>query len=254
MKKLLCMILALTMVFALAACGNDEPQVEPELENEVIEETNDASAPENGEAETEEDENAPAENEPAPNEQKEEEKKPEEKPAQKPAEKPATPPAEKPAAPSAPEQKPAEKPAEPTTPPAEEAPSTGGTVGETLASVWRANSSKGTEEIANAVISHSSIQFMGGVVPVEEGLLSGFDNTEIKGFASAHMFAPGIGTIPFVGYVFELSDGTDADAFVSTLKSSANPRWNICTEAEQTIVEKSGNKVFFLMCPKSFEE
>ncbi|MBQ3224587.1 MAG: hypothetical protein IJB42_02655 [Oscillospiraceae bacterium] len=95
---------------------------------------------------------------------------------------------------------------------------------------------------------------MGGVVPVEEGLLTGFDNTEIRGFSSGYMFAPAIGTIPFVGYVFELPDASGADAFVSTLKGAANPRWNICTEAEQTIVEKSGNKVFFLMCPKAFEE
>jgi len=95
---------------------------------------------------------------------------------------------------------------------------------------------------------------MGGVVPVEEGFLTGFDNAEIKGFSSGHMFAPAIGTIAFVGYAFELAEGTDADAFVKMLKNSANPRWNICTEAEQTIVEKNGNKVFFLMCPKSLEE
>ena len=94
---------------------------------------------------------------------------------------------------------------------------------------------------------------MGGTNPIEEGFLSGFDNTEIKGFSKGIMFGPMMGTIPFVGYVFELADGADVDAFVSTLKTNANPRWNICTEAEQTIVEKSGNKVFFLMCPKSLE-
>ena len=104
------------------------------------------------------------------------------------------------------------------------------------------------------MLADSSIQFMSASAPVSEGLLTGFDNTEIKGFSNGVMFAPSIGTIPFVGYVFELSDGTDADAFVKTLKDSANPRWNICTEAEQTVVEKIGNKVFFLMCPKSFEE
>ena len=58
----------------------------------------------------------------------------------------------------------------------------------------------------------------------------------------------------FVGYVFELADGTDVDEFKSTLKDSANLRWNICVEAEELIVENDGNKVFFLMCPKSFEE
>ena len=91
-------------------------------------------------------------------------------------------------------------------------------------------------------------------IDVEEGYLTGFDNTEIKGFKSGVMFAPGMGTIPFVGYIFTLDDGADVDAFVSNLKSSANLRWNICTEAEQMVVEKSGNKVFFVMCPKSFEQ
>ena len=67
------------------------------------------------------------------------------------------------------------------------------------------------------------------------------------------MFAPMIGTIPFVGYVFTLAEGADAEAFVKTLSDNANPRWNICTEAEDTIIEAVGNKVFFLMCPKSLE-
>jgi len=37
------------------------------------------------------------------------------------------------------------------------------------------------------------------------------------------------------------------------LKDNANPRWNICTEAEETVVGSVDNKVFFVMCPKSFE-
>ena len=68
------------------------------------------------------------------------------------------------------------------------------------------------------------------------------------------MFAPMMGTIPFVGYVFALEDGTDAAAFVKTLEDNGNLRWNICTEAEEMIVEAEGNNVLFLMCPKSFEE
>ncbi len=271
MKKLLALLLALSLALSLTACGgNDKPETNPENENvmtdvpadnqeEIKDDTSDKEASGEEEA-TEDEEKAPEENK-------------EEKPADKPAastkptetQKPSSSgTASKPAQTQKPADKPAEKPAEPVAPPANdppapEAPSAGentqaSTVGETLAAVWRANTSKSAEEIANAVLSHSSIQFMGGVVPVEEGFLTGFDNTEIKGFSSGYMFAPAIGTIPFVGYVFELSDASGADAFVSTLKSAANPRWNICTEAEQTIVEKSGNKVFFLMCPKTFEE
>lgn len=273
-------MLAFSMVFALAACSNNEPAANPDVENNVeaegtLDGTGAAPGTDDKTSEESDGGNAPAkDDETKPADVKKEETKPADKPESKPsqtqtqtpAQKPAQP--QKPAAPSNPAPSAPSTPSTPTTPstpanppandpPAPEAPNAGdagGTVGDTLAAVWRANSSKSAEEIANAVISHSSIQFAGGVVPVEEGFLTGFDNAEIKGFKSGYMFAPAIGTIPFVGYVFELADGTDADAFVSTLKSSANPRWNICTEAEQTIAEKSGSKVFFLMCPKSFEE
>ena len=68
------------------------------------------------------------------------------------------------------------------------------------------------------------------------------------------MFSPMIGTIPFVGYIFEVEDGTDVDAFMETLKDNANLRWNICTEAEEMTAEKSGSRVLFVMGPLSFDE
>ena len=37
-------------------------------------------------------------------------------------------------------------------------------------------------------------------------------------------------------------------------KKSANPRWNICTEADELIVENKGDKVVVIMTPESFEE
>lgn len=82
----------------------------------------------------------------------------------------------------------------------------------------------------------------------------GFGNDEITGFAEGVMFAPVIGTIPFVGYLFRLDAGTDGDAFVQTLKDQANPRWNICTEADETVVRREGDVVFFVMCPQSMDE
>lgn len=127
------------------------------------------------------------------------------------------------------------------------------TVGQTLLADFKANSTGTALEVAERLIANEVIQFMGGAVPVEEGLLSGFDNTEIKGFKEGAMFAPMMSSIAFVGYVFELEEGADVEAFKTTLKDSANLRWNICVEAEELIVENEGNKVFFLMCPKSFE-
>ena len=91
-------------------------------------------------------------------------------------------------------------------------------------------------------------------MPVEPGFLVGFDNAEITGFKEGVMFAPMMGTIPFVGYIFELEDGADVDGFKQTLEDSANLRWNICTEAEELTVDSEGNKVFFLMSPMNFED
>ncbi|MBR2867654.1 MAG: hypothetical protein IKB88_01140 [Clostridia bacterium] len=113
-----------------------------------------------------------------------------------------------------------------------------------------ANPSATAEDLANKVIAHESIQFMPMVVPMEEGYLTGFNN-EIKGFEEAYTFAPGIGTIPFVGYIFKLADGADVEAFKTTLETEANLRWNICTAAEEMVCENVGNTVFFLMCPVS---
>lgn len=105
------------------------------------------------------------------------------------------------------------------------------------------------EALAKALMENPVIQFTGDAIPVEPGLLTGFGNTEITGFAQGAMFAPMIGTIPFVGYIFVLDADADAEAFVQTLKDNADPRWNICTEADETIAEHVGNTVFFVMCP-----
>lgn len=127
------------------------------------------------------------------------------------------------------------------------------TVGSTLLADF--NKQNGSaQEIADALLKNEVIQFMGAAAPVEEGLLNGFGETEIKGFKEGVMFAPMIGTIPFMGYVFTLEEGADVNAFKTLLKENANLRWNICTEAEELIVENKGNTVFFLMCPKSFEQ
>lgn len=117
-----------------------------------------------------------------------------------------------------------------------------------------ADSAATAQSLADAVMANPMIQFMPMTMPVEQGLLSGFGNAEIKGFKEGVMFGPSIGSIPFIGYVFTLDDGTDAEAFVKTLKDNADLRWNICVEAEEMVCETVGDKVFFVMSPKSFEE
>lgn len=138
----------------------------------------------------------------------------------------------------------------------------GETAGSTLLAVFNdalaADPSASLDTLAAAVLAHPSIQFMSGSMPVEPGLLAGFGDenseVEITGFEEGVQFGPMMGSIPFIGYIFTLSEDADQTAFMDTLKNGANLRWQICVEAEQLIVEANGNKVFFLMCPNSLEQ
>ncbi len=133
-----------------------------------------------------------------------------------------------------------------------------GTIGASLAADFKTiaeeNPDISAQEMADALLTNSSIIFQGMTMPVEAGLLTGFGEAEITGFKECVMFSPMIGTIPFVGYIFKMEEGSDIDGFVQTLADNADPRWNICTEADETIIETSGNTVFFLMCPSQLEE
>lgn len=80
----------------------------------------------------------------------------------------------------------------------------------------------------------------------EAGYLRGFDE-EISGFKDGYVMGPMIGSIPFVGYVFQTEDNESANALLETLKSKANMRWNICTEADTMITDVKGNYVLFFM-------
>ena len=127
------------------------------------------------------------------------------------------------------------------------------TVGGILLEDFKSDASGSAQEIADRVITNEIIPFGGASMPVEEGFLMGFDNAEITGFEEAVMFAPMMGTIPFVGYVFTMDDASAATELCTLLEESANPRWNICTEADEMFTTVSGNKVFFVMSPSSFE-
>ncbi len=116
------------------------------------------------------------------------------------------------------------------------------------------NAEATAQELAEGILTNEMILFQGGAMPVEEGYLMGFGEAEITGFEEAVMFAPMIGTIPFVGYVFDMPDSESAETLISVLTENADPRWNICTEAEETVTGTAEDKVFFVMCPKSLEQ
>ena len=109
------------------------------------------------------------------------------------------------------------------------------------------------EVLAQTLITDESIPFMGSSVPVEPGFLNGFTD-EITGFVKGAQFGPNIGSIPYIGYVFELENAEGAEAFMEMLKSKANLRWNVCTQADEMVAEAQGNLVLFAMCPLTFEE
>ena len=110
------------------------------------------------------------------------------------------------------------------------------------------------EELACVLAQHSAVSSIAPMVsPVEEGWLNGFEAESITGFSECATFAPMIGTIPFLGYVFVLPEGADVEAFKNTLTSSANLRWNICTAADEMVCESEGNTVLFVMAPTAFE-
>lgn len=119
----------------------------------------------------------------------------------------------------------------------------------------KANPAATAEEIANTMAQHEAVSPIGPVVmPITEGWLNGFSAESITGFAEGAQFSPMIGTIPFMGYIFTLADGADVEAFTTQLTSNADLAWNICTEADEMVCDSEGNKVFFVMAPKSFEE
>lgn len=115
------------------------------------------------------------------------------------------------------------------------------------------NQNATTQEIAAVLAESMADQFFGEATQLEENaeFFAGFDNYRITGYRNGAVYMPMIGSIAFVGYVFELEDGTDPAAFLKSLTDNCNPRWNICVAAEQVVAGAIGNKVLFLMCPKS---
>lgn len=111
------------------------------------------------------------------------------------------------------------------------------------------------EELASTLAESTADLFSGTASPIEKDAeyFAGFDNYRITGYRAAAVYMPMIGSIPFVGYVFELEDGVDPAAFLKNLTDNCNPKWNICVEADQVVAGAIGNRAFFLMCPKTME-
>ena len=219
MKKILALLLVLVMATSVIACGKTETSEDttPPVEKVETPVEND----ETGDVNTEDKQETTTE-----------------------SQKPSSTPSEKPQESAKPSEKPAEKP--------QEEPKT---VGTKLLAEFNKKANSGTPlSIAESFANGGGLPFMAGAMEVEPGLLAGFDNYEVKGFKSGATFGPMMGSIAFIGYVFEVEDGVNASDFAANLKKNANKRWQICVEAEEVVTGTVGNKVFFVMCPKAFEE
>lgn len=106
-------------------------------------------------------------------------------------------------------------------------------------------------EVANKIIKDECFKEVSmTTMEVEPGYLNGFEN-EIKTFNNGVVFTPMIGTIPFVGYIFE-TDNTEL--LIDEIEANASLNWNICTTADEMLVKAHNNYVFFVMSPYSFGE
>ena len=130
------------------------------------------------------------------------------------------------------------------------------TLGQTLYKDFTAKVDAGEKEpqaLADAILSSGLLPFDGLSAEVVPGWLMGF-TADIEGFEKAVMFGPAIGAIPFVGYVFQLDSADSCEAFCAKLLENADPRWNICTEADETVCGSAENLVFFVMCSNESAE
>lgn len=251
MKKTLVTLLVLGMVCTLASCGQKAP-----MNNTEQDQTTQTSPVEiaEGEAPSETEENIPTEDTTKPEDTAppKDTSKPEETKPPKDTSKPEE--TKPPKDTTKPEDT---TPTEDTTKPEVPTPEDSKTMGETLQAAFidamASNPSYSTTELASLLVSNDVIEFMGGSYEVTPGWLQGFD-TEIEGFSSGTGFGPMIGSIAFVGYVFELDENADVAAFKQTLKDNANPRWQICVQAGEIIVDSVDNKVFFVMCPGNLDQ
>lgn len=125
------------------------------------------------------------------------------------------------------------------------------TMGTKLAAVFKKEITKETDivKVAEAIAASSACDLECVVSEIEEGYLAGF-SSDISGFNKGVTIMPLIGSIPFVAYIFEVNN---PEEFKSVLLDSADPRWNICTQADETVCDISGKYVFFTMCPGNDE-
>ncbi|MBQ8432702.1 MAG: hypothetical protein IJX28_07440 [Clostridia bacterium] len=103
-------------------------------------------------------------------------------------------------------------------------------------------------EPADRIPYEEFLSYQTHVAPVEDmeyGLMG--IPTVPAGIGEIYVYQPAMGTIPFIGYVIRVTEGTDVENFKKELVANSDPRWNFCTEANTTVCESFGDIVYFMM-------
>lgn len=214
MRKLLCAVLALIMLFSLAGCGlfGKKPVNDEDITGETVT-----------------DSEKPQDDTESPKPSEDTDSKPEESPAasEKPSEKPnaSSKPSEKPTA----TPKPSEKPAPTPTPAPSEKPEL--TISDVLSSIYY-----GTADLPSL-----------GTTSVSSDLFKNYLFIDYIDGAQAMASEALIGSIAHSVVVLKVPSGTDAATTAASVKANANPRKWICVEAEKVIVRSSGSWVLLVM-------
>lgn len=129
------------------------------------------------------------------------------------------------------------------------------TTGGHFVNVFLNNVNKSAQEIADSILADSGFKgHVGTTSNVEEGTLVGFGDAEITGFKKGVMFKSNSVRLPFVGYVFELSSGTDVEKFKQNLLDNADLNFNGITSADEVIVQEKGDKVVVVITPDKIDD
>ena len=118
------------------------------------------------------------------------------------------------------------------------------TIGKKYVAAFKSSKETDPAKLANELAGLKIFDSEMALTDVKEGYLDGF-NAAIAGFTKGTKFAPYIGSIPFIGYVFETDD---VKLLLDQLNATADTRWNICTEADEVVSASRDGLVFFLMC------
>lgn len=115
--------------------------------------------------------------------------------------------------------------------------------------IFYAEIRKGTEAEAILRQIEEAVGMSCEVAEMPEGYLNAFSD-EVTGFQKCTGLFPMIGAQPFVCYIFEAENAAE---YGESLKKIADPRWNICTEAEEMVVMNYENYLLFAMVPEYSE-